>query len=202
MGSFNLYIIDFLELVNRADIPTIATQVTKWLDPIARSAGFSNAWVAFPQQFVVTPQPHEILVYICSYELSVVQFAPGAAGQVPDPLTSPHKGVTWLGPPAASEVYLKESAPLAIAALIFHEAMHNKLQMNNSMHNAFPPCAMSCASMTIGPGLGPTAAESQAMASALPKPVPQWTDGQQMMLRAVKNRGIDELWYLDLTYKR
>ncbi|HMS43948.1 MAG TPA: hypothetical protein PKE69_27215 [Pyrinomonadaceae bacterium] len=84
MSHYGFYIIDPLENISRGDIPTIAEIVTRWLDPIVKTAGFSHSWVCFPQ-FILTPQPHELMVYICSFEHSVVQLAPGAAGLIPNP---------------------------------------------------------------------------------------------------------------------
>lgn len=194
MSHYGFYIIDPLENISRGDIPTIAEIVTRWLDPIVKTAGFSHSWVCFPQ-FIVTPQPHELMVYICSFEHSVVQLAPGAAGLIPNPMSSPHKGITLLGPPAASEVYIKNANPLGIAALIFHEAMHNKLQQNNSMHTNFTNIIMSAATMNITPDIAPTADESLAMSNALNNPVNQWADGQQILWTAAGKRGTDPLFW-------
>ncbi len=201
MAAYGFYIVDPLENVARGDIPMVAAYLSRWLDPIVKQAGFDYSWVCFPQ-CIVTPQAHELMVYICSFEHSVAQFAPGGKGNIPDPRSSSHKGITLLGPPAASEVYIKESSPLLTAALIFHEAMHNKLQTNNTMHALFPPAALSAAEMTVNEAIAPTPQESSAMAKAMKKPVAQWSGGQQLLWNAVKKRDTkDPIWDVDLTIK-
>ena len=187
MKFYRIYIVDPLQFIVRENIMPVAEKLSQWFDPIVKKAGFDFSHVNFPQ-FIVTPEPDELIVYICDYDQSVVQFAPGAAGLIPDPSTSPHKGITLVGPPAASEVYLKNTNPQLIAALIFHELMHNKLQAGNSMHATFPNAQMSSAMMTATADLAPTAEESAAMAKVLNKHVRQWTDGQEMLWRAARKR--------------
>ena len=201
MSYYGFYIIDPLGLIKWGDTSTVAMKVSEWMDPIVKQAGFEFPLVCYPQ-YIVTPQPHEIIIYVCSYEHSVVQLAPGGKGQIPNPMSSPHKGITLLGPPAASEVYVKESSPIVLASVIFHEAMHNKLQRNNSMHNNFSNPVLSAAMMNITSDIAPTAEESQAMASALAKPVNQWADGQQILWDAAANRkNNDVVWDSQIKYQ-
>lgn len=187
MKFYRIYIVDPLQCVARENIMPVAEKLSQWFDPIVKKAGFDFSHVNFPQ-FIATPEPFELMVYMCEYDQSVVQHAPGAAGLIPNPSTSPHKGITLVGPPAASEVYLKNTNPLLIAALIFHELMHNKLQSGNSMHGTFSNAQMSAAMMTESADLALNLEESAAMANALNKHVPQWTGGQEMLWRAARQR--------------
>jgi hypothetical protein len=202
MKFYRVYIVDPLQFVARENIMPVAEKLSAWFDPIVKKAGFDFSHVNFPQ-FIATPEPYELMVYICDYDQSVVQFAPGAAGVIQDPSTSPHKGVTLIGPPAASEVYLKNTNPLMIAALIFHELMHNKLQSGNSMHGNFSNAQMSAAMMTASADLAPSPEESAAMAKALKNRVLQWTDGQEMLWRAARKREKNDPMFDDhIRFKR
>lgn len=187
MNFYRVYIVDPLQCVSRDKIIPVAEILSRWFDPIVAKAGFDCSHVHFPQ-FVAVPQSHELMVYICEYDQSIVQHAPGAKGLIEDPSSSPHKGVTLVGPPAASEVYLKDTNPLIVASLIFHELMHNKLQLGNSMHNRFSDPRLSAAMMMATPDFAPTEQENQAMVSALNKPVPQWAAGQEIVWRAARQR--------------
>ena len=201
MSYVGFYIVDPLQNISMGNISPICEKLSSWLDPIVQKAGFDWVHVCFPQ-YIVIPKPSDVIVYICSYEHSVVQLAPGAKGLIPNPSTSSHKGITLIGPPAASEVYLKESNPLSVAALIFHEAMHNQLQTNNSMHGKFPSPILSGAMIDISSEIKPTEAESNAMSEALKKPVNQWTDGQQILWNAAQKRDSgDAVWDSDIKYQ-
>lgn len=186
MPSFyNIYIIDPLKEVT--EFMAVAKLLSDWFDPIAKEAKYDWSFVSFPQ-YVVSPQPHELMIYVCAYEHSVLQHMPGANRKTfPDPAVSPHKGTTVIGQPTGSEIYVKNSNADLIAALIFHEAMHNKLSMTNAqLHNGFPSCSLSC-EMIKAPA-SPSASESKAMSAALNKPVPQWEEGQQYLWYAASQR--------------
>jgi hypothetical protein len=203
MASYKVFIVDPLEHIARSNQMPVAEILSGWFDPIVKKAGFDWSHVHFPQH-IATPAAYELMVYVCGYDQSVVQHAPGGAGLVPDPVISQHKGVTLVGPPAASEVYLKNANPMLIAALIFHELMHNKLHVGNSMHEVFRNAGVGNASLIVDDDfMGPNAAESDAMSKALNNPVPQWTGGQEMLWRAARQRSKgDSEFDSDIKYKR
>ena len=209
MADYNVWIIDPLEeLLDAGLVPVpvggrktvtthvnvaVAHKLNDWFDPIAKRAGFDRAKVYFPR-FVVTPLPHEMLIYLCPSMTSVVQNKPGVdRSSFPNPRSSPHQGVTAIGALTGSEVWLKIKSVEAVASLIFHEAMHNKLQVGNNLHTRFLRCRLSCA--RISWPTSPSDLEIAAMATALRNPVPQWTDGQGILRAAkqAKDRG-DPLW--------
>lgn len=187
-GFYNIYIIDPLKEVT--EFMAVAKLLSDWFDPIVKTAQgtkYDYSFVQFPQ-YVVSPQPHELIIYVCAYEHSVLQHMPGANSKTfPNPATSSHKGVTVNGQPTASEIYVKNSNADLIAALIFHEAMHNKLQMTDAqLHNGFSGCSLSCG-MIRAPA-SPSSAESKAMSAALNNSVPQWADGQEYLRYAASQR--------------
>jgi len=109
-------------------------------------------------------------------------------------------GATSGGTPKASEVYVRTNDAKVLSNLAFHEAMHNKLQLDNKqLHN--------------GDGLRGTLFKSNAdiggdvsgkalsqkniddMATALSKSVPQWTRGiTALILSATRKASGDPLW--------
>jgi len=198
-GDYNVYIIDPF---NKVPITAVASTLRDWFDPIAQKAGYARAYVC-SAQYVVHAAPHELLIYVCPHGTSVVQKMPGVdKSKMPHPLTSQHLGYTGIrgaGGVNGSEIWAKFSDADAFASLIFHEAMHNKLQADNTMHSRFKNPNVSGANITWG--TPPSAEESAAMAAALGNPVRQWTDGQQI-LRSAAGRlwGQDPMWDADITF--
>lgn len=209
MANYNVYIIDPFDEVAKSGGPgglvSVATKLNGWFDPIvalsntlSKTLKFDRASVMFPQ-YIVSPQPHELIVYICPFGTSVVQKKPGVTkANWPDPVTSQHQGITEIGAVTGSEVWMKFSGADAIASLIFHESMHNKLQLGNAMHGKLSPCQLSCASINW-PNSGPSKPEVDAMAKALTNPVRQWTDGQKILwdAKARSDQG-DPFWNSDI----
>lgn len=209
MANYNVYIIDPFDEVARSAGPgglvSVATKLNDWFDPIVDLSNtlsktkFDRASVMFPQ-YVVAPLPQELIVYVCPFSTSVVKNMPGAnRANWPDPVTSKHQGVTVIGAVTGSEIWMKFSGVDATASLIFHEAMHNKLQLGNAMHGQLKPCQLSCATINW-PVSGPSKPEIEAMAKALTKPVPQWAGGQAMLrdAKARLDQG-DPLWNSDIS---
>jgi hypothetical protein len=87
-----------------------------------------------------------------------------------------HDGFTALysgGTSAGSEVYDRFSNDAAlIANLMFHEFMHNKLNLGNELHTR-----NGLGAATVGPNSQLTAENINEMASALDTKRPQWVDG-------------------------
>lgn len=190
MANYNIYLIDPFNLL---PVVSVGMKLNEWFDPIAKRAKFDRAYVCSPQ-YLVTPEQHELLIYVCPTGKSVVQHTPGANRSTwPNPLTSPHQGATVCGSVTGSEVWAGRLNPEGLPYLIFHEAMHNKLQLGNSLHSRFSPCHLSCASIRWP--TSPSQSEIDAMVAALPNPVRQWTDGQQLLRDAAeRKRQGDPMW--------
>jgi hypothetical protein len=204
--AYRLWICDQLdEIRSRGLVVPVVQKLESWFSPIARTAGFNGCECIFAQ-YIVQPAAHELLVCVCPAHTSVLQHKPGLRkATFPDPTTSPHQGVTDPNAPAGSEIWMKVSSVDAIASLIFHECMHNKLQVGNRLHNMFnpqqDPCHLSCASITWP--TAPTATEEAAMAAALGNAVPQWTDGQRILRRArLRRKAGDPLWDDEIQFRR
>lgn len=196
MANYCIYIIDPFNEIKQ--LVAVAQKVNEMFDPIAQKAGFSGTSTMFPQYKNVQPLLHELMVYVCPFSTSVVKKMPGANKlDIPDAAMSPHQGVTVMsGGETGSEIWCKFTGVDFYAAMIFHELMHNKLQLGKALHGKFNPCGMSCASLLVE-SAKPTQGEIDAMAAALTKPVKQWTDGINMLWNAAedKNNGND-LWNL------
>ncbi len=190
MSIYRLWVVDHIREL-RPIQGTIARRLTGWLDPIAKKANFSAGECVFPQ-YIVNPGVGEMLIHVCPFGTSVVQKMPGAVK--PNP-TASHLGMTQqAGGVTGAEVYKKTSDAEGIASIIFHEAMHNKLQLGDAgLHGRFTPCELSCASITWP--TSPTSDESDAMAAALRNPVAQWLNGQRILRSAgMRKRKNDPLW--------
>jgi hypothetical protein len=142
-----------------------------------------------------TPAPttSDILIYFAPSEYS---FVSEFAGRKHDPLLDDGDGWTVIKPgnppEAASEVYTKTLDAQLLAALAFHEAMHNKLAMGNSMHKGD---GLAQATVTPSTTVSPTNAGN--MAAAFRKPVKQWPDGiKSGLARRSRRDSGDPLWNL------
>jgi hypothetical protein len=199
MANYNIYIIDPFNEIKQ--IVAVAEKVNKMFDPIAIKAGFSGTSTMFPQYQNVQPMMHEVMVYVCPFTTSVVKKMYGTkASEFPDAAMSPHQGVTHVGAETASEIWCKFSGVDFYAAMIFHEIMHNKMQLGQSLHGKFRSCEMSCASIQVSSSNAPTQEEIDGMAAALPKPVKQWTGGLSMLWSAAQDKANgNDLWSLAIS---
>lgn len=190
---FRIWVCDALDAIKSKKV-AVARLLESWLQPIAVKAKFPGAQCVFPQ-YIVNPQPHEVLVYVCPANTSVVQKMNPGGGK--PHMSSQHMGVTFIQGRTGSEIWSKGQSVEGLASLIFHEAMHNKLQLDNAgLHNKFlPQCSLSCASINWFPGIKPSDPEAAAMSAALRNSVPQWTDGQAILRDArLKRKANDPLW--------
>jgi hypothetical protein len=198
MANYCIYLVDPFNEIKQ--IVSVAQAVNEMFDPIAKKAGFSGVSTMFPQYRNINPLVHEMIVYICPFTTSVVKKMPNASKlDIPDATSSPHQGVTVISKETGSEIWCKFSGVKFYAAMIFHELMHNKLQLGKSLHSKFKSCGMSCE--VINPETAqPTEAEIDAMAAALTSPVIQWTGGVDMLWNAAedKNNGND-LWSIAIS---
>ena len=116
----------------------------------------------------------ELLIYVMplgttiasTYALKVGSPPPGHDGRT-------HPGTDGV----ASEVYTRFRDPQTLANLIFHEAMHNKLALDND--HLHPRGGLAVAS--VGPETKLTDRNIQEMAAALDLPRRQWTKGIKLI---------------------
>jgi hypothetical protein len=196
MAAYNVFIIDPFNEIK--PIVSVCFRLKELFDPIAKQAGYDEASFFFPQYRTVKPDAHEMMIYVCPFTCSVVKRMPGV-DQLNFPYTSSgsHQGVTWVGQNmTASEIWCNFAGGVDFyAAMIFHELMHNKLQMGQRLHGNFTPCGMSCASITPSASNTATQAEIDAMAKALKNPVTQWTGGQALLWGAADSMAAqDPMW--------
>jgi hypothetical protein len=163
----------------------------------ARMSPASRIQVAFIPA-VPSPTPFDLLIYFVPTEISIVsQFNGGPRNPLTDDgdgftaiKTRTVNGVTTKS--AASEVYTKTLDPAVLAALAFHEGMHNRLAIGNGMHTR-----TGMAQAAVGAGTQVTDENAIQMAAALGTPVTQWPDGVLPLVgRRLRRESGDPLWYL------
>jgi hypothetical protein len=146
---------------------------------------------------VPTPTAHDLIIYFVPSEISIVsQFAGRPRNPITDDgdgftaiKTSTSGGVTTAS--AASEVYLNTTNAKQLAALAFHEAMHNRLALGDRLH-----ARDGMAQATVTPDTSVTPANASQMAAGFARSVKQWPDGVlQLVNRRIRRDGGDPLWY-------
>ncbi len=127
----------------------------------------------------------ELLVYLMPFGYTVAKSGKLEAGAPPpnhDGLTNP------MATGVASEVYLHFSDADVLSNLIFHEAMHNKLALDNRMH---PKGGLAASPVDANSTLSqPNIAD---MAAALDNKRPQWTAGIQLLVSESQRSDNDPL---------
>jgi len=144
---------------------------------------------------VPQPTPFDLIIYFVPIEISIVATF---AGRRRDPLLDDGDGFTFIkgiggpSPSAASEVYTKTLDPKLLAALAFHEGMHNRLMLGQPMHNR-----TGMAQATVTPSTTVTPENASQMAAAFKTRVTQWPDGVMPLVHRRQRRDSgDPLWYL------
>ena len=146
---------------------------------------------------VPTPTAHDLIIYFVPGEISIVsQFA----GRPRNPLTDDGDGFTSIKTSTSggvttisvvSEVYVKTTNAKLLAALAFHEAMHNRLALGNGLH-----ARDGMAQATVTPDTHVTATNASQMAAGFARSVKQWPDGVlPLVSRRIRRDGGDPLWY-------
>lgn len=162
------------------------SQVVNKHDSLAgpRGTRYGSAMV----RWITGPTPvanNELLIYLMPFGYTVAKSGRLEVGQPPpnhDGLTNPMAGGV------ASEVYLHFADPAIIANLMFHEAMHNKLALDNRMH-----AKGGMAGSPVTPDTVLTPQNIQDMASALETSRPQWTAGIGMLVAESQRSDNDPL---------
>jgi len=173
-GIYMVYLCDVLGCVPRGSILKINIALQSFFQKIVATpgSGFQSAlvhWLAYQP----TPEPHELLLYfVPDRSLSVIKEAGGPAGG------SGH-GLTWwrdtVG--AVSEVYTSsQSDPDMLSLVGFHELMHNKLRLGDSLLH--PKGGLAADPVAGG---APSASNVRDMAAALRRAAPQWARGVSIM---------------------
>ena len=141
-----------------------------------------------------TPTTSDILIYFAPIEFSIVA---SFAGKARDPILDDGDGFTSINPStrpvsAASEVYTKTLDSKILAALAFHEAMHNKLTIGQDLHKRD-----GMAQAVVTPTTEVSALNASQMAAAFRNPVAQWTAGVGIgVARRLRRDAGDPLWYV------
>ena len=140
----------------------------------------------------------DLIVYFTPTEFSVVA---RLTQKIFDPLAAQHWGFTGSEPglskpgqslQRASEVYPRFLNAAVLGRLVFHECMHNKLQMGNEMH-----AQGGMAAASVGPDSKLNEANIASMAAAMHKPVRQWPEGfDKLMERKALRDAYPDSWYL------
>jgi hypothetical protein len=182
MSVYHIFIVDpFRQLLPKNVWNDVKIQLNLLFDPVIGTAGgtFELALVVYSNN-VVTPAPNELLVYIMPPNLSVVASAPT---KFPVDLTADGNTAWRVG---ASEVYARNlDHPVLLAKIAFHECMHNKLRLGQSVPNGPDSLHDSQDGLGVkefGEDAKLTSKNIKTMAKALNNPVPQWTAGIQMLL--------------------
>ena len=147
---------------------------------------------------VPSPTPFDLLIYFVPTEVSIVSLF---AGRSRNPLLDDGDGFTSIKTvtangvttaSAASEVYTKTLDPKILAALAFHEGMHNRLAIGQSLHTRG-----GMAQATVGDATIVTDENATQMAAAFGTRVTQWPDGVSPLVnKRIRRDNGDPLWYL------
>jgi hypothetical protein len=208
---YNLILTDPLNLIgdNAASglYWDIKEQLKKWFNqviesnPVLQKAfGLTHVWWLFGGPYRLQVEPHELLIYFTTPELSV---ASALAPRGYDPYVTHNWGYTAWGPPrggsseqVASEVYVYTKDYRLLSGLAFHEAMHNKLRVGATLHtNATIAGANGLAKEEITAGDTLMKENKAAMAAHLRDARTQYTDGMQFLLARRRRRDAgDPFW--------
>jgi hypothetical protein len=199
--AYNVYLCDILgdatENSTRLQINII---LQDYFTRVTAGTSFAPAlvrWLADKPQIAA----NELLIYFMPSTNSIISVGKGGALSSTFAFGS-HWGYTdVIQGRTASEVYARTKNARVLANLAFHEAMHNKLRLDNRrLHNGdglggspFVDAGDVGGLVTDTTPLTPT--NIAAMAAALGNPVPQWTDGIDKLLqrRAMRDAN-DATW--------
>jgi hypothetical protein len=146
-----------------------------------RYGGAVVRWITGPTAVA----SNELLIYLLPFGYTIAKSGKLEAGSPPpnhDGLTNP------MASGVASEVYLHFADPAIIANLMFHEAMHNKLALDNRMHSHG-----GLAASPIGGDTAISQPNINEMAAALDTQRAQWTGGIQMLVSESQRSDNDPL---------
>jgi hypothetical protein len=197
---YNVYIYNALSIIPdqtlNASVQSAATAMIQgFFDQIiaARQSMTGTKFSAANVQWIPTSGPYptiaayELLCYVLPYGRAIVTTHTLIKGPPP----ADHKGLTQVGSDgtSGSEAYISPSSSVAqVADIIFHEMMHNKQNMDNSMHSQD---GLAVASITWGDPI--SASNIQVMAAALPNRHPQWTGGLAILASELTRNPNDPL---------
>jgi hypothetical protein len=186
---YNVYLFNAVGIkkdstLSAADQAAIASTIQGFFDQIIAArksmAGtkFSRAsvqWIPTAGPYP-TIAPYELLVYLLPNGKTIVMNRQIESIPPPSEL-----GRTSLGADGKNGSEAYQTNALLTADIMFHEMMHNKQNMGDSMHSQG---GLAAESITAGDAL--TSGNIQNMAAALPKTGhPQWTDGLAILAKQV-----------------
>jgi hypothetical protein len=134
----------------------------------------------------------DILVYFLDFGHTLMNQVSGGHSGIP---SLDGTGATWPHPPATlSEMYMSVSDGVTLANVTFHECMHNKLQLDDSMHNN-DGLRKGAQQGGLGPNDTISNGNIQDMAPVISSSVPQFTAGIGILTSAVASQAAgDPLW--------
>ena len=139
----------------------------EWFTEVAKGSSFSGAQVSWVTEAPATIQNTELLVYFVPNSIErILSSMPGYKGGQGEGGTT-----IWAGNLTGSEVYVSASRAY-LAQMAFHECMHNKLHLQNSLHSQD-----GLARVPVTAGQRPSPDNFKRMREALGRNQPQWTGG-------------------------
>jgi len=171
MARYNIYIAEIPDGKLKIEYAVIRSTLQGFFDRVVKKTNFSDCWV----QWCSTPpgsiQPNELLAYFVRSSHSTLTPGFGFSGTLGRDGTT-----TWKtgGGDGLSEVYVSRfrDDPKALAALAFHEMMHNKLRVGKSLHGKG-----GLANEEVSAATSLTDNNITLMAGKLAARAPQWIGG-------------------------
>ena len=180
MSQFIVYLADpYGNLGKKFDHALVASLMLEHFEKIAAAAKIAAVavmWIDSPRAIA----PHELLIYFVPSRMHSLVTSMKGAHLLPikdsDGMTVvPKHGNGERG----SEVYVGSMSMAGVAAVAFHEAMHNKLPRGFPLHNP-DKGGGGLANATVGPATNLTKANIALMAKHLGDKNRQWMGGFKM----------------------
>ncbi len=132
MARYNIYMAEIPNWKLKLDYAVIRSTLQGFFDRVIKKTSLGECWVQWCSAPPGSIQSNELLVYFVASSGATLTPGFGLTGDLGTDGTTKWK----IGGEALSEVYVSRfrTQPKALAALAFHELMHNKLRMGNSLH--------------------------------------------------------------------
>jgi hypothetical protein len=206
MAIYKVVLTDYLGAVKSPQLYLKINSILQgYFDRVAKAAKFDRAVVFWLPATKVDLADNELLIYFVPAMFSITAERegkpPGGVAAI-----GGHSGRTLIpgrgsrDNTTAAEVVVDSLDAAQLANLAFHEAMHNKLQLGNSLHNGdglrgSAPSKGDPTGGLVTPSTNLTPTNVVDMAAALRNRVPQWTKGIDLILsRKARRDGGDGQW--------
>jgi len=170
MARYNIYIAEIPNGKLSINYAVIRSTLQGFFDRVIKQTSFSDCWVQWCSSPPGSIQSNELLAYFVRSSHSSLTGGFGFSGALG------HDGTTtWkTGGNGLSEVYVSrfKDDPKALAALAFHEMMHNKLRMGKALHGKG-----GLANEEVSAATSLTDNNIKLMAGKLDDKAPQWIGG-------------------------